>query len=108
MKNLKSCIEAYLACLVTCEKCITDCIKDGNQDCILLCRDCADICALFARFDTRGSEYAQDLHDLCAKICKACSVECAKHASHHESCKECAEAFKRCAEVCETLTSVKA
>ncbi|OFZ00667.1 MAG: four-helix bundle copper-binding protein, partial [Bacteroidetes bacterium RIFCSPLOWO2_12_FULL_31_6] len=72
MKNLKSCIDACLVCVVTCEECITDCIKDGNQDCISLCRDCADICTLCARFDARGSAYGQELHALCAEICKAC------------------------------------
>lgn len=105
MKNLKSCIDACLACMVTCEKGITDCIKDGNQECIVLCRDCADICALCARFDARGSVYGKDIHALCAKICKACSEECAKHASHHASCKECADACKKCAEVCAELAS---
>ena len=100
MKNSKSCIDACLACLTTCESCITDCVAAGNKECTLLCRDCADICALCARFEARGSKYGQDLHILCAKICKACSVECTKHASHHTSCKECAEACKKCAEVC--------
>ena len=101
-------MDACLACVVSCERCITDCVKDGNQECILLCRDCADICDLCARFEARGSQFGQALHVLCAKICNACSLECAKHASHHVSCKECAEACKKCAAVCEELATVKA
>lgn len=108
MKNLKSCIDACLACMIACEKCIDDCIKDGNHHCISLCRDCADICALCALFDARGSEYGEELHALCAKICKACSVECNKHAAHHVSCKECADACAICASICEELASTKA
>lgn len=107
MKISKNCIDVCLACIITCESCITDCINDGNKQCILLCRDCADICALCARFEARGSQFAQDLHSLCAKICTACSIECAKHASHHDSCKACAEACKKCAAVCEEHATAK-
>lgn len=100
MRDSKNCIDACLACVITCENCITDCIKDGNQACILLCRDCADICALCARLEARGSQYAKDLCALCVKVCAACAEECSKHASHHESCKTCAEACKKCVEAC--------
>lgn len=100
MKISKNIVDACLACLVTCESCTTDCIAVGNKECILLCRDCADICALCARFEARGSQFAQDLKALCAEICKACSIECAKHASHHSSCKECSAACERCATLC--------
>lgn len=86
--------------MIACEMCITDCIKAGNQQCIILCRDCADICALCARFEGRGSAYHKDLCALCAKICTACAAECTKHAEHHASCKACAEACKKCAEAC--------
>ncbi len=108
MEHLKNCIDACLACLVTCEKCIPDCIKSGNQECIRLCRDCADICTLVAKFDARGADYGQELHAICAKICRACAIECEKHANHHESCKECAEACRKCAAICEELASVRA
>lgn len=105
MKNSTESIKASLACTIDCERCITDCIASGNKGCIELCRDCADICALCARFEARGSQFAKDLHALCAKICKACSIECAKHASHHESCKKCTETCKICAEMCEEMAS---
>ncbi|MFN5375310.1 MAG: four-helix bundle copper-binding protein [Chitinophagaceae bacterium] len=108
MKNFKNCIEACLACLTTCESCITDCVASDYKECILLCRDCADICALCARFEARGSKFRHNLHILCAEVCKACSVECEKHASHHASCKECAEACKECAAICEELATATA
>ena len=37
-----------------------------------------------------------------------CSLECAKHAMHHASCKECAEACIKCAALCEELATVAA
>lgn len=100
-KMIKSdCIAACLACIVSCESCITDCVKEGNQECILLCRDCADICSLCARFEARGSQFTTQVHALCAIICTACAAECRHHAEHHQSCKACAEACKKCAEIC--------
>jgi Domain of Unknown Function (DUF326) len=95
-----NCIDACLACVVTCESCVTDCLKTGNQQCVLLCRDCADICALCARFEARDSPYYKELCDLCAKVCRACAEECTKHAAHHECCKECAAACRKCADIC--------
>jgi hypothetical protein len=93
--------------LITCESYSTDCIASGNKECIALCRDCAAICALCARFEARGSRFGQDLHALCAKICEICSEECLKHASHHDSCKACAEACKKCAIICEEYATAK-
>lgn len=106
MKNSKS-IDAFLKCVTTCERCITDCIVSNNKECISLCRDCADICNLSARLEARGSRFSKDLYALCAKVCKECSIECAKHASHHDSCKACSEACKKCAAICEELASAK-
>lgn len=100
----KNCIDACLACLTNCEKCITDCVAVGNKQCILLCRDCADICILCARLEARGSQFSKNLHALCAEVCKACSIECAKHASHHTSCKVCAETCIKCATICEDIS----
>lgn len=91
-------------CVATCEKCSTDCIKDANANCALLCRDCADICALTARFDARDSQFSRELHRLCALICKACAEECDKHTDHRYSCKACADACKKCAAICEELS----
>ena len=97
----KNSIDACLQCLTDCERCITECLAADNKDCIAICRDCADICALCARFEARGSAYSKQLHVLCAAICKACHIECAKHAGHLECCKICSETCKDCATCCE-------
>jgi hypothetical protein len=93
-------LEASLACSVACEMCIASCIKEERSDCIALCRDCADICSLYARFEARASNYYPDLRILCAEICRACSAQCLKHAEHSASCKACSEACRRCAAFC--------
>jgi hypothetical protein len=103
MKTLKERINACMVCVTMCESCITDCIMEGNQQCIMLCRDCADICLLYAKLEARGSRYAQQMQSMCVEICEMCAEECMKFSSKHASCKECAEACQNCAEVCEEL-----
>jgi hypothetical protein len=100
MKNPKESIDACLTCLVSCEACIHDCLKNNHLHCIALCRDCADICALCAKLEARNSIYVHELHVLCAKVCKDCAIECAKHANELASCKTCAEACQKCEEAC--------
>ena len=90
-------IKALIDCMVACEKCIVHCIKADNKQCISLCMDCVDVCALCMRLEARSSGFRNQIHALCAKICEACAEECTKHADKHESCKRCAEACTKCA-----------
>ena len=101
MENEVNVVEVCLRCVATCEACISDCIESGNKKCIQLCRDCADVCSIGARFEARGSSYTKQLQALCVLVCNACAMECIKHATHHDSCKICAEACTHCATICE-------
>ncbi|MBY0436451.1 MAG: four-helix bundle copper-binding protein [Cyclobacteriaceae bacterium] len=103
MKTI-TCSAECLACLLACEKCSTDCIMEGRKLCAILCRDCADICALCARLETRGSRHHKKVCELCAEACRACAEECSKHAAHHNSCKECEKACLKCATICTELS----
>ncbi|WP_426491483.1 four-helix bundle copper-binding protein [Hymenobacter sp. 102] len=82
----QSLLDALNACIAACEHCATACLQEDNVKmmarCVLLDRDCADICALTARFTARGSEHAAHLLRECAEICKACADECEKHGAH--------------------------
>ena len=105
MENSKNCIDACLACAIECESCATHYIgmnDAAHLKCIALCRDCADICALCARFEARGSAFAKALCKLCVEICNACAVECEK-LSAHGCCKSCAATCKKCAELCASM-----
>ena len=100
----QSLLDALNACIAACEHCATACL--GEQDvkmmarCISIDRDCADICALTARFVARGSEHAMHVMRECAEICGICATECEKHGAHMQHCKECAEACRRCEQAC--------
>jgi hypothetical protein len=101
VRTSKNLIDALMASVIACESCIADCIVTGDKECILICRDCADLCELAARFQARESRFSTSLTALCAEVCKECMEECLKHAADHPSCKECAEVCKTCAEICE-------
>ena len=85
--------------MMECEKCVTDCkATEGHEECIKLCRNCADICSLCARLSARGSKYADALRALCAESCEECAVECNKREM--ECFKKAAVACQKCAEAC--------
>jgi hypothetical protein len=43
---------------------------------------------------------------LCAEICDACGLECAKH--HQDHCQDCAKECQKCAEECRNMAGVAA
>lgn len=100
----QSLLAALAACVNACEHCATACLGEADVKmvvgCIALDRDCADICALTARFLARGSEHGKHLLRECAEICKLCGDECEQHAAHMPHCRECAEACRRCEAAC--------
>ena len=100
----QSLLDALNACIAACEHCATACLKEEDVKmmarCISIDRDCADICAITARFVARGSEHAMHVMRECAEICGICATECEKHGAHMQHCKECAEACRRCEQAC--------
>ena len=105
MKNSKNFVDACLACAIECEVCASNGINLNDKNhlkCIALCRDCADICALCARFAARGSSFCDALCKLCADLCIACAAECEK-LSAHDFYKKNAEACRKCAAECSKM-----
>ena len=101
----QNCIDACNACGALCDHCSVACLNESDATamarCIQLDMDCAAICRLAAGYMARGSEFAKDICDCCAKVCSACADECAKHQMEH--CQKCAEACRKCAEACSAM-----
>ncbi len=99
-----------IKCITACEYCATLCLREPDvammARCIMLDRDCADICALTSRFIARNSEHAVHVLRECVEICRACAEECGKHK--HDHCQHCAEICTQCAAQCEKYISAKA
>ena len=92
-----------IKCITACEACATACLHEDNVKemarCIMLDRDCADICVITARFVARDSPHAKHVMKECIELCRLCEEECRKHK--HEHCQKCADACRECAEACE-------
>lgn len=93
-------------CAIACEECATACLKeeDANymRQCILIDRDCADICRITATLLARRSvDTTILLAAVCAKVCEACAEECEKHDIEH--CQLCAQACRECVTACHTV-----
>jgi len=109
-EKYEDCIEACHQCMAACEHCATACLHEENVKtlarCIDLDRSCADICSFAMREMARGSQFAEQVCQLCAEVCDACGKECGKHKMDH--CQECAEACRKCAEACREMAGAGA
>lgn len=109
-KMLDDCIARCMESARLSEKCARVCCMLGNtalSPCIKLCRDCAEICFLDAKFMLRETPFHFHACALCAEICAACATECDKTVSivqgsglERNLLLECAEANRRTAECC--------
>jgi len=106
-EKFQRCIDACYACATECKHCENACLEEKNVKdlvyCIKLNSDCATMCVLSAKMMSGGSEFAEQLCELCAMVCDACAAECEKHA-HMEHCKKCAEVCRECAEECREMS----
>jgi hypothetical protein len=75
--------------------------------CIRLGLDCADVCTATARVTSRPTAYnprvSQPLLEACVAVCALCGDECERHADTHPHCQLCAQACRRCEQVCRDL-----
>lgn len=95
-------VETIQNCEETCEHMTTflkrkpDVKKRTRQ--LQLLRDCADICTLTAKYIARNSEFSKCIANLCAYICEACGMECAKFPDLES--QNCAKICLHCAREC--------
>ncbi len=66
--------------------------------CMVLCRDCIDICKVCISALERNSEHSEQLLTVCEDICRNCAAEASRH--DHVNCEECAHVCQHCSEVC--------
>lgn len=82
-----------------CEECFDFCLKEtdvkARANGLSILKDCADICALSAKFMASNSDYAKQLCGVCATVCDACASECFMFKDTH--CQECADECRKCA-----------
>ena len=113
------CIEECYDCAQICTSCADACLAEDMvaqlRQCVRLDLDCADVCAATGRLASRrtGSNEAllKMMLETCAEACRACGIECDRHADLHQHCRICAEACRRCEQACidaaETITPTR-
>jgi hypothetical protein len=108
---LSSCIEACYDCGLACNTCADACLAEPDVSaiagCIRLNLDCADLCLATGRVLSRQVQpeggVLRALIDACVAACQVCGVVCETHGEHHEHCRVCAEACRRCEAACVDL-----
>jgi hypothetical protein len=68
---------------------------------LMLLRDCADICALTAKYIARRSPFAKHMAGLCATVCQVCGTECSRFPDAES--QHCAQVCWHCAQVCQSF-----
>jgi hypothetical protein len=113
--HMQHCRDACSACAQICDRCADDMIgleggshKELQDLCIRLCQDCADLCALSARWVGRLSPSVDLLCRACAEMCDRCASVCEQHSPHHLLCGDCAVECRRCAAVCRDMAAAVA
>jgi hypothetical protein len=102
---IDACVECAQACAVCADACLGEAEVAKLATCIRLNLDCADLCQVTARVASRQqpSEVAVLARtlELCALVCDFCGDECERHAAHHDHCRVCMEACRRCEAACQ-------
>ena len=107
-QQYQTCIDACNNCAECCEACCTECMSNTEMAgmmgrCMMMCRDCADMCRMASMMMARGSEYVKQMCNMCADMCEACAMECEKMGGKMEICKQCAEMCRMCAQECHNM-----
>jgi hypothetical protein len=106
------CIQNCLDCADACTRCAAHCLRMGGHhaspDHQAIMHDCADICALAARFMGRGSEHASHICRDCAEICLDCADSCERLSRGDRTMNWCADVCRRCASACLDMAEAEA
>jgi hypothetical protein len=112
---LVACVDACFDCAQSCTACADADLAEPDLEtliaCVALCVNCSDVCATTGRVLSRQTEFVPELAravvQACVEACRLCGDECERHAHHHEHCRICAGACRRCEQTCnDVLTTL--
>jgi Cys-rich four helix bundle protein (predicted Tat secretion target) len=81
------CLQHCLDLLAVGDQSLGECAKSVNQ--------MLAVCRAVGPMADAGSKHLASLARVCRDVCTDCERECRKHESHHDVCKQCAEACAR-------------
>jgi hypothetical protein len=104
--SLAAAIDAMLECEEATTACAAAMVTEDDvramQDAIIRDMNCTDVVGATRRVVSRGSDSAllSSQLEACVMACEHSAEQCVKHAVHHEHCRICSQATRRCAEAC--------
>ncbi|MBI5185217.1 MAG: four-helix bundle copper-binding protein [Nitrospinae bacterium] len=93
-------------CVLTAEPCLASCLEVlGAGDKTM--RECAEsiielsaVCAALMKTAATGTKHLKQMAMVAKQVCLSCEEQCLKH-KEYQQCLDCANACKKCAEVCD-------
>ena len=106
-QEMRSCIEACLACYRDCVETKAHCIgmggKHASPEHLGALGDCAVLCETAANLMLRSSGLHGRTCGVCADACQACADSCERLAGDDQTMQRCAETCRRCSESCRAM-----
>lgn len=114
--GLQAVLDASNACLATGSVCLAQCTDHlaagmaSMADCQRAVMNMLAVTEALARtsaYRNSDKKHHKALAAVCGDYCRACAVQCEKHAGMHAECKACGEACRACAKACDTYVAEK-
>ncbi|MGC9665386.1 four-helix bundle copper-binding protein [Planosporangium sp. 12N6] len=105
-ESLTAAIDAMLECEEAVNTCAAAMVTEDDvrdlRDAVIRDMNCADVVGVTRRLLTRANDGALLGAQLqaCVTACEHSAELCAGHAGHHEHCRLCSDATRRCADAC--------
>ena len=105
---IDQCIKDCLNCYETCLSCISHCLalggKHASVEHIQAMMECSLICNTSATMMRMNSAFANELCQMCAKVCDVCEESCCSIDDTDRMMERCADACARCAQSCRSMS----
>ena len=108
--DLTRVLDELQGCEAAVSACATAMLIAGDPhlaDAVARDMDCTDVVMATRRVLTRTAGTDRALVEAqiraCVVACERSTESCGRHAGHHEHCRVCAEATRRCADACRSL-----
>lgn len=103
-------VKAANDCVLAVEPCLASCIEVlGTGDKTM--RECAEsiielgaVCTALMKSAAIGAKHLKQIAAVAKQVCLSCEEQCLKH-KEYQQCLDCANACKKCAEVCDKYTA---
>jgi Domain of Unknown Function (DUF326) len=110
-EDMQRCIVLCRECHDVCLRMVAHCLRKGGRHAepshIRLLLDCVQICETSADFMVRGSDLHAATCGACAEVCASCAEDC-ERLGDDEMMRYCAQLCRRCAEICHKMAGALA